>query len=82
MFHIVSIIKKTISISFCKECPPGHFGLDCKDNCSGHCINNEPCDHVSGVCPSGCQDGYTEARCNNSKIKNSWFHKYHAFFSF
>ena len=63
-------------------CPPGHYGLDCKDNCSGHCINNEPCDHVSGVCPSGCQDGYTGARCNNSKIKNSWFNKYYAFFFF
>lgn len=49
-----------------KECPPGYFGLDCRDNCSRHCISNEPCDHVSGVCPSGCQDGYTGARCNNS----------------
>lgn len=52
-------------------CSPGHYGLDCKDNCSGHCINNEPCDHINGVCPSGCKDGYTGARCTNSKIQHT-----------
>lgn len=29
---------------------------------------NDPCDHVSGICPSGCQDGYMGTYCNNGKI--------------
>lgn len=49
------------------ECASGFFGLDCKGRCSGHCINNEPCNHVSGMCTSGCQDGYTENNCNRCK---------------
>ncbi|XP_065938543.1 multiple epidermal growth factor-like domains protein 10 isoform X2 [Magallana gigas] len=47
-------------------CLPGHYGKHCSERCSGHCINNEPCDHVSGVCPDGCEDGYTGKLCNNS----------------
>lgn len=39
--------------TFLIECPPGYFGMNCMEICSGHCINNEPCDYVSGVCPSG-----------------------------
>lgn len=50
---------------FFKECPNGQFGMDCRKSCSGNCINNESCDHVSGVCPSDCHDGYTGIYCNN-----------------
>lgn len=49
------------------ECPAGHFGIECRERCSGHCIDNEPCGHVSGECPSGCQDGYIGTDCANSK---------------
>lgn len=52
---------------FYKECQPGHYGLDCMDNCIGHCLNNQPCDHISGVCSSGCQDGYTGPLCTDGK---------------
>lgn len=31
------------------ECPPGQFGLDCSQVCSGHCIHNEPVGLVSMV---------------------------------
>lgn len=41
--------------------------MDCKKQCSGHCINNEPCDYISGVCHSGCQDGYIGNNCNICK---------------
>lgn len=41
--------------------------MDCRDKCSGNCINNEPCNHVSGVCPSGCQDGFVGTLCNKCK---------------
>lgn len=41
--------------------------MACSERCSDHCINNGPCDHVSGVCSGGCQDGYLGARCFNCK---------------
>lgn len=49
-------------------CLLGYYGLDCKDNCSGYCINNELCDYINGVCLSGCKDGYIGVCCINSKI--------------
>lgn len=49
------------------ECRIGHFGLDCIERCSGHCINNEPCEHVSGVCHNGGQDGFVGTYCNKCK---------------
>lgn len=54
---------------FAAECPPGRFGLDCRKRCSNNCVNSEPCDHVSGVCFNGCQDGFVGTSCNNSKTK-------------
>lgn len=45
----------------------GFFGDKCKNSCSRYCFNNETCDHVSGVCPRGCMDGYIGARCDNCK---------------
>lgn len=53
---------------FCIVCSPGQYGKDCSDSCSGYCINKEPCDHVSGVCTSGCQDGFVGTRCYNCNI--------------
>lgn len=48
-------------------CSHGYFGMSCKEQCSEHCINNDPCDHVSGICPNGCQDGYNGSHCNKCK---------------
>lgn len=50
------------------ECLPGYFGVDCRESCSGHCINDESCNHISGHCSSGCQDGYFGEMCNNCKL--------------
>lgn len=50
------------------ECESEKFGLGCKKRCSGHCNNSVPCDHVSGECHGGCQNGYLGARCFNCKI--------------
>lgn len=44
--------------------------MDCRELCSGYCTNNEPCNHVSGICPSGCQDGYMESYCNKSNYSH------------
>lgn len=55
------------------ECPPGKFGLDCSQVCSGHCIHNEPCDHVSGACFNGCGDGFVGTSCNKRNFFYSHF---------
>lgn len=55
------------------ECNPGNVGLDCRELFSGHCENNEPCDHVSGVCPGKCQDEYMDEYYNTCKRLTSLF---------
>lgn len=42
--------------------------MACRERCSGHCTNNESCDHVSGQCTRGCQDGYLGIYCNNCEL--------------
>lgn len=59
-------------LSFYLECSTGYFGMNCSKNCSGHCGNNESCDHVTGVCFNGCQDGYIGARCDESETYNTF----------
>lgn len=49
------------------ECLSGHYGMKCRERCSGHCLSEETCDYVNGVCSSGCQDGYIGTRCDDSK---------------
>lgn len=56
-----------------KECPSGYFGMNCIEKCSEHCINKATCDHVSGMCPSGCQDGFVGTHCNKCKIMFQYF---------
>lgn len=50
------------------ECFSGFFGINCREHCSGHCKNSEPCDPVSGMCPNGCQVGYNGTICIDCKL--------------
>lgn len=34
------------------------------NNCSGHCLNNYPCNKETGHCDGGCSLGYTNGDCN------------------
>lgn len=65
---LLLIIVNDASSFYKSECTPGHFGMACSERCSDHCVNSRPCDHISGACYGGCQDGYLGARCFNSKI--------------
>lgn len=47
------------------ECLSGYYGTACREQCSGFCKNNKTCDHIRGICPYGCEDGYTGKLCNN-----------------
>lgn len=69
MYSVVSSLSVLIIyiVLLNLECKSHYFGLDCKERCSSHCKNNEPCDHISGECPGGCQDGYMEEYCNSCK---------------
>lgn len=74
-FLLILIIFVTlIHPSFCIECSPEYFGMDCSELCSENCINKKQCHHVSGVCFNGCQDGYIGSLCTDGK-KYSFFCK-------
>lgn len=53
---------------FLLACPTGHYGVNCSDTCSPHC-QADTCDHVTGVCISGCEDGYKGQLCRKRKLK-------------
>lgn len=53
---------------FYQECNFGSFGKNCSKKCSGHCLDDEVCNHIDGACTGGCQDGYIGIICNKSKI--------------
>ena len=71
------LIKKYLYINVLKhvdifpECSDGAYGYGCVNNCSGHCMNDFPCNKQTGYCDRGCKPGYTDASCSKSKLKES-----------
>nr|XP_022312538.1 multiple epidermal growth factor-like domains protein 10 isoform X2 [Crassostrea virginica] len=57
------------------ECPDEWYGFDCKQQCSGHCRDNVPCNKVTGQCDKGCAHGWygqhCEQRCVGHCINNA-----------
>lgn len=49
-------------------CLNGTFGLNCQFNCSGNCLDEEPCNLTDGTCAS-CSPGWDNVWCNKSKKK-------------
>lgn len=64
--------KKTFKIfSFVKlACPIGFYGQDCSEKCNDTCAG---CNHVSGVCDSGCVSGWMGHSCNQSIVFTSYW---------
>lgn len=52
------------------ECADGTYGYNCTKICSGHCLNNSPCNKQNGYCDKGCNPGYTNVDCSKSKLTN------------
>ena len=55
-----------------KECTKGWYGLDCKKQFSGHCRDNNTCNHVTGLCDGGCADGWKGVLCDKGILKLSF----------
>lgn len=47
---------------FPTECYIGHYGYNCNETC-GHCMDLSQCSTVSGICHTGCSDGYMGSLC-------------------
>uniref|UniRef100_A0A8B8BQD7 Multiple epidermal growth factor-like domains protein 11 n=1 Tax=Crassostrea virginica TaxID=6565 RepID=A0A8B8BQD7_CRAVI len=45
------------------ECPDEWYGFDCKQQCSGHCRDNDPCNKANGTCDGGCAAGWIGSFC-------------------
>ena len=48
---------------FFTACPIGFYGYGCSLSC-GNCAFGGPCNVVDGICPSGCDDGWTGDTCH------------------
>ena len=46
--------------------------MKCKESC-GNCSNGEPCHHVDGSCPSGCDVGVYGKTCDEGIVLALWY---------
>ncbi|KAL4230214.1 hypothetical protein ACF0H5_010599 [Mactra antiquata] len=65
--HIYITLESTESLSLCEvrvfgECPVGTYGEQCEGTCN--CADNVACNEITGICPDGCQPGWTGNQCN------------------
>lgn len=53
------------------DCDNGTYDTDCINRCSGHCLNNYPCNKQTGHCERGCYPGYTNSNCSKGTCLRS-----------
>lgn len=46
-------------------CSVGYFGQDCTGKCKSSC---KGCNHITGVCDSGCKPGWIGDYCEQGKL--------------
>ena len=46
------------------ECNGNTYGMECSQTC-GKCYENEQCNHLTGICPNGCDPGMSGHKCDN-----------------
>lgn len=54
------------------ECSEGLYGVNCSQECKGHCREGVTCNHVTGLCDRGCADGWTGSDCEIGKRVNQY----------
>ncbi|WAQ98560.1 MEG11-like protein, partial [Mya arenaria] len=57
-----------------QPCSFGKYGDQCMLNCSGHCLHNATCNHITGICTYGCEAGYniSDTRCRTECRGNTY----------
>lgn len=48
------------------ECVGGWYGINCTQQCVGHCLNNVVCNHETGQCDGGCAYEWYGQYCNET----------------
>lgn len=67
VFISINILKNAIiNLYIAKACAENYFGWKCQQQC-GNCKNGDVCNHVTGICPTGCAEGWIGSRCNIGK---------------
>lgn len=52
------------------ECGEGWYGVNCSQQCKGHCKDNAACNHMTGQCDKGCDSGWTGNLCDEGLLLN------------
>ncbi|XP_065941687.1 multiple epidermal growth factor-like domains protein 10 [Magallana gigas] len=50
----------------------GWYGVNCSQQCVGHCRDNNTCNHVTGHCDKGCDAGWTGIFCNKVCVDGTY----------
>lgn len=68
-------LKKLLQQYIFQACREGLYGVNCSQQCVGHCRDNTVCNHVTGHCGNGCAAGWTGTFCNKGAFKFLTIHK-------
>lgn len=64
-----ALFWKEVCFFFCiTECREGWHGINCSQQCVGHCRDVATCNHVTGQCDTGCAAGWTGLQCMKGSI--------------
>lgn len=63
--HVLCVLTNKCNI---KGCVNGTYGYGCNNNCTGHCLNDSPCNKTTGHCDRGCKPGYTNSDCSKGNL--------------
>lgn len=50
-----------------EACNDEKYGMNCRFDCSSHCLDSEVCNKTDGSCRS-CADGYTGIKCDTGRL--------------
>lgn len=59
------MLYRIVAAFFCiTECREGWYGLNCTEQCVGHCKDKAKCNHATGHCDRGCAAGWKGDLCD------------------
>lgn len=64
---LFEIVYWNISHDQIEACIDGKYGVNCRFDCSRHCLNDKMCNKEDGSCQF-CADGYKGIKCNTSRL--------------